>query len=240
MSLVPGSGLLGDDLGWRGVRKMRKLVVNTFLTLDGVMQAPGGPEEDPTGGFAHGGWSVNYWDEVMGARMDEFMGKPFDLLLGRRTYEIFAAHWPHVADDPAAEALNAARKYVASRTLERVEWQNSTLLEGDVVDAVARLRAEDGPEIQVHGSGDLVQTLLEHDLSDELRLWFFPLVLGEGKRLFAGGTVPRGLKLVDSTVSTTGVLMSTYEAAGEVEHGSFALEEPTDAEVERRERLADG
>lgn len=129
---------------------------------------------------------------------------------------------------------------MASRTLERVEWQNSMLLEGDVVGAVARLRAEDGPEIQVHGSGDLVQTLLEHDLFDELRLWFFPLVLGEGKRLFAGGTVPRGLKLVDSTVSTTGVLMSTYETAGEVEHGSFALEEPTHAEVERRERLADG
>ena len=219
---------------------MRTLVVNTFLTLDGVMQAPGGPEEDPTGGFAHGGWSVNYWDEGMGARMDEFMGNPFDLLLGRKTYEIFAAHWPHVTDDPAAEALNAARKHVASRTLDRVEWQNSTLLEGDVADAVARLKAEDGPGIQVHGSGNLIQTLLEHDLVDELRLWFFPVVLGEGKRLFAGGTVPRGLKLVDSAVSTTGVLMTGYEPAGEIEYGSFAFEEPTDAEVERRERLADG
>jgi dihydrofolate reductase len=219
---------------------MRKLAVNTFLTLDGVMQAPGGPEEDPTAGFAHGGWSVSYWDEAMGARMDEFMGRPFDLLLGRKTYEIFAAHWPHVTDDPAAEALNAAHKHVASRTLDRVEWQNSTLLEGDAADAVARLKSEDGPEIHVHGSSNLIQTLLERDLVDELRLWFFPVVLGEGKRLFAGGTVPRGLRLADSAVSTTGVLMTTYEPAGEIEYGSFALEEPTAAEVGRRERLADG
>jgi dihydrofolate reductase len=219
---------------------MRKLAVNTFLTLDGVMQAPGGPEEDPTAGFAHGGWSVGYWDEAMGARMDEFMGRPFDLLLGRKTYEIFAAHWPHVTDDPAAEALNAAHKHVASRTLDRVEWQNSTLLEGDAADAVARLKSEDGPEIHVHGSSNLIQTLLERDLVDELRLWFFPVVLGEGKRLFAGGTVPRGLRLADSAVSTTGVLMTTYEPAGEIEYGSFALEEPTAAEVGRRERLADG
>ena len=218
---------------------MRKLVVNTFLTLDGVMQAPGGPEEDPTGGFAHGGWSVGYWDEAMGARMGESMGRPFDLLLGRKTYEIFAAHWPHVTD-PAAEALNSARKYVASRTLDRVEWQNSTLLEGDVADAVRRLKGEDGAEIQVHGSSKLIQTLLEKDLVDEFRLWFFPVVLGDGKRLFADGAVPRGLKLVDSTMSTTGVLMTMYEPAGEIEYGSFALEEPTDAEVERRKRLADG
>jgi dihydrofolate reductase len=217
---------------------MRKLVVNTFLTLDGVMQAPGGPEEDPTGGFAHGGWSVGYWDDVMGERMGESMSTPFDLLLGRKTYEIFAAHWPHATDDPGAEPLNAACKYVASRTLDRVEWQNSTLLEGDVADAVTRLKGEDGAEIQVHGSWNLIQTLLEHDLVDEFRLWIFPLVLGEGKRLFADGAVPRGLKLLDSTVSTTGVLTATYERAGEVDYGSFALEEPTEAEVERRRRLA--
>jgi dihydrofolate reductase len=215
---------------------MRKLAINTFLTLDGVMQAPGGPEEDPTGGFAHGGWSVNYWDDLMGEAMGEAMSRPFDLLLGRRTYEIFAAHWPHVTDEPA-EVLNSATKYVASTTLDAVEWQNSSLLEGDVAEAVARLKDEEGPEIQVHGSQNLIQTLLAHDLVDEYRLWTFPLVLGTGKRLFADGAIPRGLKLVDSKTSTTGVLIGTYERDGEIEYGTFALEEPTEAELQRRQRL---
>jgi dihydrofolate reductase len=215
---------------------MRKLVTNTFLTLDGVMQAPGGPEEDPSGGFTHGGWSVNYWDDLMGEAMGEAMSRPFDLLLGRRTYEIFAAHWPHATDEPAA-VLNNATKYVASRTLEAVEWQNSILLEGDVAEAVVRLKDEGGPEIQVHGSGNLIQTLLEHDLVDEYRLWIFPVVLGTGKRLFGDGAIPRGLKVVDSKTSTTGVLIATYERGGEVEYGSFALEEPTEAELRRRQRL---
>jgi dihydrofolate reductase len=215
---------------------MRKLAINTFLTLDGVMQAPGGPEEDPTGGFTHGGWSVNYWDEAMGERMGAALNRPFDLLLGRRTYEIFAAHWPH-SSDPGADVLNNATKYVASRTLDRVEWSNSRLLEGDPADAVARLKAEDGPEIQVHGSSNLIQTLLQHDLVDEYRLWIFPLVLGTGKRLFADGAIPRGMKLVESATSTTGVVITTYERGGDVEYGSFALAEPTEAEVERRRRL---
>jgi dihydrofolate reductase len=208
----------------KGGGQMRKLTVNTFLTVDGVMQAPGGPEEDPNGGFTHGGWSVNYWDEAMGQNMGEFMGKPFDLLLGRKTYEIFAAHWPHITDDPAADALNSATKHVASRTLDDVEWANSILIEGDVAEYVAKLEEGDGPEIQVHGSGDLIQTLLEHDLVDELRLWIFPLVLGSGKRLFADGAVPAGLKLVDSKMFSTGVLMTTYERGGDIEYGSFALE----------------
>jgi dihydrofolate reductase len=216
---------------------MRKLAVSTFLTLDGVMQAPGGPEEDPAEGFTHGGWSFNYWDDVMGQAMDQAMSRPFDLLLGRKTYEIFAAHWPYVTDDPAADALNSATKYVASRMLDAVEWQNSKLLEGDVAEAVARLKEEDGPEIQVHGSGNLIQTLLEHDLVDEYRLMIFPVVLGTGKRLFADGAIPRGLKLVDSKTSTTGVLIATYEGGGEVEYGSFALEEPTEVELQRRQRL---
>ena len=203
---------------------MRKLAVSTFLTLDGVMQAPGGPEEDPAGGFTHGGWSVNYWDDAMGQAMGEAMGRPFDLLLGRKTYEIFAAHWPHATDEPGADVLNNARKYVASKTLDSVDWQNSTLLEGDAADAVARLKEEDGPEIQVHGSGDLIQTLLEHDLVDEFRLMVFPVVLGAGKRLFAEGTIPRGLKLLDSKTSSTGVVIATYERGGDVEYGSFALE----------------
>ena len=216
---------------------MRKLTVNTFLTVDGVMQAPGGPEEDPTEGFTHGGWSVNYWDEAMGQRMDEFMGKPFDLLLGRKTYAIFAAHWPNVTGDPA-DALNSATKHVASRTLDKVEWANSILIDGAVAEYVTKLKQEDGPEIQVHGSGDLIQTLHEHDLVDEFRLWIFPLVLGSGKRLFADGATPAGLKLVGSETSSTGVLMATYEPAGDIEYGSFALEQPTEAEVQRRQELS--
>jgi dihydrofolate reductase len=174
----------------------------------------------------------------MGERMGEFMGKPFDLLLGRKTYEIFAAHWPYT-DEPPAEQLNGARKYVASRTLDTVEWQNSTVLEGDVAEAVARIKAEDGPEIQVHGSADLLQTLLAHDLVDELRIMIFPVVRGTGKRLFGDGAVPAGLKLTDSSVSSTGVVTATYRREGDIAYGSFALEEPTEAERERRAQLAD-
>jgi dihydrofolate reductase len=206
---------------------MRTLTVNTFLTADGVMQAPGGPEEDPSGGFTHGGWSVNYWDELMGQRMSEFMGRPFDLLLGRKTYEIFAAHWPHVSEEheqgDAAAVLNSATKYVASRTLDKAEWNNSHLLSGDVAEEVAKLKEQDGPEIQVHGSADLIQTLLKHNLIDELRLWVFPVLLGTGKRLFADGTVPTGLRVLDSVTSTTGVIITTYACGAEIGYGSFAL-----------------
>ena len=216
---------------------MRTLIVQTFLTLDGVMQAPGGPDEDPSGGFTHGGWSVHYWDDAMGAAMSEAMSRPFDLLLGRRTYEIFAAHWPHV-DDPVARPLNAATKYVASRTLGSVGWANSILLQGDVVEEIRAVKAGDGPEIQVHGSGDLIQTLLANDLVDEFRLWIFPLVLGTGQRLFGGGTVPSNLQLASSNVSTTGVVMTTFRPAGSVPYGSFALEEPTEAELARRAKMA--
>jgi dihydrofolate reductase len=218
---------------------MRKLTINTFLTLDGVMQAPGGPQEDPSGGFAHGGWSVNYWDDMMGQVMDEVMGTPFDLILGRKTYEIFAAHWPHATDEQGAKPLNDATKYVASRTLKSLEWANSVLIEGDVADGVAALKQQDGPELQVHGSSNLIQTLLRHDLVDVFRLWTFPVVVGPGKRLFADGTIPGALKLVDSKVSTTGVVIGTYVPAGEIVTGSFALEEPTEAERRRRRDLED-
>jgi dihydrofolate reductase len=200
---------------------MRKLIVSTFLTLDGVMQAPGGPEEDVSSGFTEGGWSVNYWDEQMGLVMGEAMGTGFDLLLGRKTYDIFAAYWPHT-DEPGARPLNDATKYVASRSRPTLEWSNSVLLEGDAADAVAALKQEDGPELQVHGSGDLIQTLLRNGLVDEYRLWVFPVVIGSGKRLFADGAIPAGLKLVESTVSTTGVVIGTYEPAGELVTGSFA------------------
>jgi dihydrofolate reductase len=216
---------------------VRKLVVTTSLTLDGVMQAPGTPEEDPTGGFTLGGWSVNYWDSTMERIMTAAFATPFDLLLGRKTYEIFAAHWPY-SDEPAAAPLNQATKYVATTTLQEPTWQNTTLLQGDVPAQVSELKQQDGPEIQVHGSANLIQTLLRHDLVDEFRLWTFPLVVGLGKRLFGDGTVPAAFAIADVVTSTSGVVMATYQRAGSVEPGSFALEQPTEAELQRRERLA--
>jgi dihydrofolate reductase len=214
---------------------MRTLTINTFMSLDGVMQAPGGPDEDPTGSFAYGGWATTYFDDEMMARMSE--SGPYELLLGRGTYEIFAAHWPY-DEGPIADQLNGTRKHVASTTLERVEWNNSTLIEGDVAEYVAGLKRQDGPEIQVHGSPGLIQTLLEHDLVDELRVWIFPLVLGAGKRLFADGARAAALELVDSQVSKTGVTINVYRRAGDIRTGSFEFEEPTEAELERRRRLA--
>jgi len=200
---------------------MRKLIVQTFVTLDGVMQAPGGPGEDDSGGFAYGGWSVNYWDEQMGQVMGEATSTPFAMVLGRRTYDIMAAYWPHAGEAEGAPTFNNATKYVASRGRPTLEWSNSVLIEGDAADGLAALKQGDGPELQVHGSANLIQTLLLHNLVDEYRLWVFPLVLGSGKRLFADGTIPAGLKLVDNKVSTTGVVMGTYEPAGEVITGSF-------------------
>ena len=203
---------------------MRRLIVTTFLTLDGVMQATGGPGEDDDGGFAHGGWSVNFWDERMGEVMGEATSTPFAMVLGRRTYDIFAAHWPHASEEEGAGVFNGATKYVASRSRPTLEWENSVLIEGDVADGVAALKQKDGPELQVHGSGNLAQTLLRAGLVDELRLWVFPVLLGSGKRLFADGTVPGALRLVDSTTSTTGVVIGRYEPAGELVTGTFALE----------------
>jgi len=204
--------------------EMRRLITNTFLTLDGVMQAPGGPEEDDSGGFALGGWSVNFWDDEMGQVIGEIMGHPFDLLLGRRTYEIFAAFWPNATDNPGAKPLNDATKYVVSRGRPELTWAESVLIEGDAAVGIAELKRQDGPELQVHGSANLLQTLLRHNLVDEFHLWTFPVVIGYGKRLFADGTVPAALRLVDSTVSTTGVVIGTYQPAGEVVTGSFPPE----------------
>ncbi|OPX12504.1 dihydrofolate reductase family protein [Mycobacterium sp. AT1] len=203
---------------------MRRLITNTFLTLDGVMQAPGGPDEDDDGGFDLGGWSVNFWDEHMNQTMGETMGVPFDLVLGRRTYDIFAAHWPRATDEDGAKPLNEATKYVASRQRPALEWHNSVLLDDDVPTAIAALKDTDGPELQVHGSADLLQTLIRHDLIDEYRLWIFPVLVGTGKRLFADGVVPASLELVTSSVSTTGVVIGTYRPAGAVTIGSFALD----------------
>jgi dihydrofolate reductase len=200
---------------------MRKLIVNTFLTLDGIMQGPGGPGEDDSGGFGYGGWSVNYWDEQMDQVIGAAMSTPFALVLGRKTYDIFAAYWPDAPDEAGGKLLNEATKYVASRRRPALEWGNSVLIEGDAAEGVAALKGEDGPELQVHGSGNLLQTLLRYNLVDQYRLWIFPVVIGSGKRLFAEGTNPAGLRLVDSTVSTTGVVIGTYEPTGEIVTGSF-------------------
>jgi dihydrofolate reductase len=200
---------------------MRRLIVSTFLTLDGVMQAPGGPGEDDSGGFKFGGWSVNYWDDKMGQVMGEATSKPFAMVLGRRTYDIMAAHWPHASEEEGGPVFNEATKYVASRGRPKLDWANSVLIEGDAAEGLAALKKQDGPELQVHGSANLIQTLMRANLVDEYRLWVFPIVIGSGKRLFADGTIPAGLKLVDTTISTTGVVIGTYEPAGKIVPGSF-------------------
>lgn len=214
---------------------MRKLVAVTQVTLDGVMQAPGGPEEDPTGGFEIGGWSFGYFNDELGEQIAK--GMPFDLMLGRRTYEIFAAYWPF-HEGPIADAFNAATKHVASRTLESVDWANSRLIEGDVATAVAKMKKDDGPELHVFGSADLLQTLIANELVDEYRLWIFPVIAGSGKRLFGDGVRPAGLELTESSATGTGVVVATYRPAGEIKKGSFASEEPSEAELARREKLA--
>ena len=201
---------------------MRKLVTVTFVTLDGIMQAPGGPGEDDSGDFKSGGWSVNYWDDMMGQAMGETFAKQPELVLGRKTYEIFAAYWPHHEDEPGADNLNNAKKYVASRTLAKVDWNNSTLIKGDVVKEITRLKGLDGSELQVHGSSNLIQTLLRHNLIDELHLWIFPVAIGNGKRLFGEGTNPSSFKLLESKTASTGVVIATYEQSGELKTGSFA------------------
>lgn len=200
---------------------MRKLVVLSFVTLDGVMQAPGGPQEDTSGGFKYGGWTVGYWDDFMGKVMDMQMAQPFDLLLGRKTYEIFAAYWPHAKNQPLADKLNKAKKYVASTTLSKLDWNNSTLITGDTVDEIKKLKKQDGPEIQVHGSSNLIQTLLKNDLVDEFRLKIFPVTIGTGKRLFGDGTIPASFKLIEGKISTTGVIVATYARYGKIKTGSF-------------------
>lgn len=200
---------------------MRKLIVLSFVSLDGVMQAPGGPDEDRSGGFEYGGWTVPYFDEFSGKVMSEQMGRPFDLLLGRKTYEIFAAYWPlHDAD--LGTGLNRATKYVASKTLEKLDWKPSVLIKGDVAAEVRKIKGQHGPDLQVHGSGDLIQTLLKNELVDELWLKIFPVTLGPGKRLFARGAVPVSFKLLESRTSPSGIIIANYARAGKIQTGSFA------------------
>lgn len=206
---------------------MRKLVVLEFMSLDGVIQAPGGPEEDTSGGFKYGGWSFGYGDDIIGEEMGKQMSEPFDLLLGRKTYDIFAAYWPNAKQDAEiADKFNKCTKYVASKTLKKLDWKNSVLLKGDVAKEIKKLKEGSGPELQVYGSGNFVQTLLKNDLVDEMRLKIYPITLGKGKKLFAEGTVPAEFKLIGSRISTTGVIIATYERAGEVKTGSFDRDEP--------------
>lgn len=227
---------------------MRKVAVSAFVSLDGVMQAPGGPEEDPTGGFTFGGWTAPYWDDAIGAAMGKTFSAPFDLLLGRKTYDIFAAHWPYVEMDPKAndfdelnvgiaQKFNALTKYVATHRPESLTWQNSRALGSDVVEAVRELKEGDGPVLLTQGSSELVHLLLAHDLVDELRVLVYPVTLGKGKRLFGTNAVAGAFKLTHSVASPSGVLITTYERAGSVTTGSFALSKPTAAELERRKNL---
>lgn len=212
---------------------MRKIVASTFVSLDGIMQAPGGPEEDPVGGFTFGGWTFHYFDEIAGAAMEDLFSKPFDLLLGRRTYDIFAAYWPY-QKDTIADAFNPATKYVATHRPDTLAWQNTQWLGPDIVATLRRLSQEDGPDLLIQGSGELIRTLLANGLIDEIRLMIFPLLLGKGKRLFGDDAVPAAFQLVKSQASSTGVVMATYERGGEIKVGSFATEKPSDAEIERR------
>jgi dihydrofolate reductase len=204
---------------------MRKLVVGAFITLDGVMQAPGGPNEDREGGFQHGGWLVPYFDEKFGESMAAWTKHAGAFLLGRKTYDIFAASWPN-SPDPE-EVLNIRPKYVASRTLDTVTWNNSSLLKGDIAGEIMALKAQDGGEIQVHGSGNLLQTLFAHDLVDTLRIWQFPVTLGSGKRLFAEGTRPRSFRLVDIEQNTMGAVLQVYERVGSLKYGEVEVGQET-------------
>jgi dihydrofolate reductase len=198
---------------------MRKIIVLTFVTLDGVMQAPGGPTEDTSGNFTSGGWTVPYFDEFLGQVMTEQMGRPFDLLLGRKTFEIFASYWPQHADE--GPGINNATKYVASNTRTKHDWNKSVFLKGDVAEEIRKLKQQEGPELQVHGSANLIQTLLKHDLVDEFWLKIFPVTLGNGKRLFDQGTIPAAFSLVDSKSSPSGLIVASFKRAGEVKTGSF-------------------
>lgn len=200
---------------------MRKLIVLSFISLDGIMQAPGGPTEDTSGDFKYGGWTVPYFDEVAGNEMDKQMTPPFDLLLGRKTYDIFARYWPQQKDHPIAAAFNKATKYVVSDKSIALDWENSVLINGDVAAKIKDLKNTDGPMLQVHGSGELIQTLLKNDLVDELWLKIFPVTLGGGKRLFGDGTIPAAFELIESKTSPSGVIIASYKRSGDVKTGSF-------------------
>ena len=227
---------------------MRKLIISAFVSLDGVMQAPGGPEEDPTGGFKFGGWTEPYWDDTSAAVIDATFARPFDLVLGRKTYDIFAAYWPYIPTDPnapgygemaakIARLFNGAIKHVATRQPGPLAWQNSVSLGGDIVASLRKLKSGDGPDLLIQGSSNLIQTLLAHDLIDRFQLLIYPVLLGKGKRLFGTGTLPGAFAVTKSTVSPSGVIIATYQRTGDVKTGTYALTEPSAAEIARRKSL---
>ncbi|TDE10827.1 dihydrofolate reductase family protein [Dyadobacter psychrotolerans] len=214
---------------------MRKIIVSTFISMDGVLQSPGGPFEDPDNHFKWGGWSVEYWDDLMNKTMQQSTSQPFDLLLGRTTYEIFAAHWPYQKDDPTSEKFNKIQKFVvSSRQTIDLSWQNSTLLTGDVAAELKKLKQQQGPDLLVNGSGKLVQTLLENKLVDLLHTWVFPITLGAGKKLFDSGTQPSQWKLTDAKLASTGVIIASYIPDGDIRLGSFVPDQISEKETERR------
>ncbi len=214
---------------------MRKIIVATFMTMDGVLQAPGAPEEDSTNGFKWGGWQAPFADEVMSNTLSKIMSTPFDLLLGRRTYEIFAAHWPY-QEDEISEMFNRINKYVVATTPVDLSWKNSHLINKDVVNELTKLKNGNGPDLLVHGSSRLVQTLLSSHLIDVLHTWVYPITLGKGKKLFEEGTRAQQWKLTESVVSTTGAIMASYIPGGEVRRGSFGTQKPSEAELARRQK----
>jgi len=197
---------------------MRKVIVLEHISLDGVIQAPGGPDEDTSGGFAHGGWIASYSDAMLGTALRRQMNLPFDLLLGRNTYEIWAPYWPQHAD--AWLGVNAATKYIASNTMTSGEWQPSVFLNGDIAEKVAKIKQQQGPDLHVWGSGNLIQTLIKHDLVDAFWLMIYPITLGVGKRLFADGTIPMSFKVTESIVTPNGVIVVNYERAGAITTGN--------------------
>jgi dihydrofolate reductase len=217
---------------------MRKLTGAVFVSLDGVMQAPGGPNEDPSGGFRFGGWTFPYWDEDMSSPFGKIIDAEYDLLLGKRTYEIFAAYWPYNQDNPIGAKFQRINKYVLTHSDAPLEWDESYRLSGETADAVAELKRSEGRDLLIQGSSTLYVPLLAAGLIDRLVLMIFPVLLGRGKRIFDGTEAPGALKLVDHFVSKTGVVMATYQPAGEVPTGSFETRPPSEAELKRREKLA--
>ena len=217
---------------------MRKIITTTFVSLDGVMQAPGGPDEDPTNGFKWGGWTFNYNDDMSGKIMNDFMSQPFDLLLGRRTYEIFAAYWPYEKEGPVAESFNNTSKYVVSHNNVDLTWKNSNLISGDVVGELKKLKNQEGKDLWVYGSGNLIQTLLKNELVDKMYMWIMPVTFGRGKKLLEEGILAKAWKLTDVKTNTQGVIIASYEPAGEVKPGSFVQQAPSKEELKRREKLA--
>lgn len=219
---------------------MRKIKVVSFLTMDGVLQGPGGPDEDTSNGFKWGGWSVPFADELLNTTLQKIMSQSFDLLLGRRTYEIFSAYWPYQKNHPIAELFNRIHKYVVATTPVDLSWEHSTLITGDTISELKKLKHQDGPELLVHGSSRLVQSLFSNQLVDELHTWIYPLTLGKGKKLFEEGTQPLEWKLIDSAVSKTGAIVASYIPNGDVRTGSFVEDNPSEAELARREKVRKG